>query len=275
MRFWFKRDSSRARRHSRLWMIRLRRSALAAVALCALGGLAYAGWHSGVGARIAAWTAGKTIQISEMAGFRVNEILVTGRVRTPQEEILSRLEIRQGMPVFAVDVAAAQEQLRAIPWIESVQVARRLPGSIVVRIEERTPAALWQHKKKMSVIDAKGNVLTADALGDYADLPLVVGEGAQEVVRELQGFLAAEPVLAAELEAAVRVGQRRWDLRLKNGVTVRLPEENAELALRRLDALARQGGIFDKNVTVIDLRLDGRVVVDGPATPEEEKKKSA
>ncbi len=262
MRFWFKRDNSRARRSSRLWGLRARRAVLALTGLMLTSAVVFAGWHSGTFTQAGDWLRGKSIGVTAAAGFRVENILVIGRQRTPQEEILSRLDIRQGMPLFAVNVGAAQETLADITWVDRVVVSRRLPDTVIVDLQERVPAALWQYQKKISVVDDKGHVLALARTEEYQELPLVVGAGAAEQVRHLKGLLAAEPFLAAAVVSAVRVGQRRWDLHLRNGVIVRLPEQDTELALRRFVKTAQEQDLLGKAVATVDLRVSGQMIVD-------------
>jgi cell division protein FtsQ len=61
--------------------------------------------------------------------------------------------------------------------------------------------------------------------------------------------------------AAVFVAERRWNLRLNSGIDVRLPEDDADVALLRLVSLDREKSLLSRDVTVIDLRLPDRVAV--------------
>lgn len=266
----FRKREPLSRRSARLWMLRFRK---AGIVFCAVALVAAGGWHAHKNALVpkaAVWAAEKTMQASAAAGFRVTDILVTGRERIEPAALLARLDIRQGMPVFAVDIEKTRQSLSEIAWVNQVSVTRRLPGTIIVGIEERAPAALWQYQKKLSVIDATGRVLASKNLAKYAHLPLVVGEGAPESAGGLLALLRAEPEIAKILASAVRVGGRRWDLKLKNGLTVKLPEKDTELALRRLAAAGEKHGIFGKNIATIDLRIPDRMVVE--PGPEQGKK---
>ena len=262
MKRFKKREAPLSRRSSRLWMLRLRRFGivLCAVGLTAAGG--YYVWKNGVIEKTANWASAKTLSVTASAGFKVNDIFVTGRERIPAADLIAHLDIRQNAPIFSVDIAQAQQSLSEIPWIQSVSVTRRLPGTIYIDIKERAPAALWQYQKKLSVIDRTGRVLTSKDLQNYKDLPLVVGESAPESVAEILQYLHAEPEIAKTIESATRVGGRRWDLKLKNGLTVKLPERETEFALRKLVSQQKKHGIFEKNIATIDLRVPDQMVVE-------------
>jgi cell division protein FtsQ len=63
------------------------------------------------------------------------------------------------------------------------------------------------------------------------------------------------------VHACVLVGERRWNLRLKNGIDVRLPESDIAPALERLVALDRAKNLITRDIVAIDLRLADRVTV--------------
>lgn len=226
-----------------------------------LGLIAWA-WVSGMFSAAGSFAVQKTISASASAGFKINDILVVGRINAPREELLSRLNMQAGDPMFGVSIAESQAAVAGISWAEEATVARRLPDTIVVTLKERRPAALWQYQQKLSLIDASGHVLSEHDLDRWRHLPLVVGEYAAHDVTALLGLLQAEPDIAQELSAAVRIGNRRWDLRLKNGVLVKLPENDVELALRRLAALQKEGDLMARDIRHIDMRIDGKLVVE-------------
>src|SRR6266853_823728 len=114
------------------------------------------------------------------------------------------------------------------------------------------------------------------ALRRYADLPLVVGIGAETRAREFLAMLDRRPELRANVRACVLVAERRWNLRLKNGVDVRLPEFDVEQALDQLAALERDTKLSNRDITAIDLRLADRITVrlsDGALQAREEAAK--
>jgi cell division protein FtsQ len=253
--------AGQSRRNSRLWMMRLKKAGGAFAAVTAVCGMAAYGWHGGFFSRAGDAVREQTLAFTSVLGFYVGDIIVTGRDNISREELLTHLGISQGYPIFGVALDGARARILEIPWVKTVQVARRLPDALLVDIEERKAVALWQHQKKISAIDVEGVALTGENLGHYANLPLIVGDGAQGHVPQITGLLQAEPAIAEQLASAVRVGGRRWDLRLKNGVTIKLPENDVELALSKLASAEAKDGLLGKNVTAIDLRLPEKIVV--------------
>lgn len=259
---FFKRGAPGSRRSTRLWLQRLRSFALLGGGGFALVALVIWAWMSGMFGAAGSFAAQKTLNATASAGFKINEILVIGRENAAPEDLLTRLGMKAGDPLLGVSITDGQAAIADIPWVKNVTVARRLPDTIVVTLQERKPAALWQYKQKLSLIDAEGHVLSEQNLDRFRNLPLVVGEYAAHDVTALLGLLQAEPEIAGDLAAAVRIGNRRWDLRLKNGVIVKLPENNVELALRRLAEFRKSGDLMTRDIRNIDMRIDGKLVVE-------------
>ena len=92
-------------------------------------------------------------------------------------------------------------------------------------------------------------------------LPMVVGPGAPIAANALLTTLEKYPSLSGRILAAVRVGERRWDLHLKNGIDVMLPEGHEAEALERLLQLHQEHALMDRPLVAIDLRLPDRLVV--------------
>jgi cell division protein FtsQ len=220
-------------------------------------------WHQGTPQRIVRETGQSILRLTADAGFRIEEITVSGRSRTPADQILAALGVRHGDPILGVNLAVVKDRLEAIPSVRVAAVERRLPGAVHLAIVERQPVALWQQGKNFTLVDRDGHQIPGDIQG-FEDLPLVVGDGAPAHAAELMTMLASEPKLASRVKAAVRVGSRRWNLKFddaERGLEVRLPESDAEAAWHRLAELDRERSLTSRRIAMIDLRLPDRLVL--------------
>jgi len=198
---------------------------------------------------------------NDAAHLTVAEVTLAGRHNAPLKDLILALDVSRGDPIWGIDPTAARARLEALGWVDTASVARRMPGQITVHITERRPFALWQDDGTLFLIDRAGVVITDTDLGLFAELPLVVGGDAAVRAGDLMDMLANQPVLFARVRAAVRVGGRRWDVHLDNDVTVRLPENDAPAAWRRLARINDTYGIIDRDLLSIDLRLPDRLAV--------------
>lgn len=207
------------------------------------------------------------ISASVKMGLTVEDVLVIGRRETLRENLLDAVQVTRGAPILALDFETAKARLEALPWIRIASVERMLPGTVVLRLVEREPMALWQHDGQFALIDREGEVIVREGLDRFSDLLVVVGKGAPENIGGLLEVLETQPGLMARVKTAVRVGNRRWDVRMDNGLGVRLPEENPQRAWARLADMERSHNILSRNVEVLDLRLPDRMVIKQPQMP--------
>ena len=199
--------------------------------------------------------------LARSVGLGVAVVTVSGATHMSESRILAiaGIDATRSLPFF--DVAQAKAKLEADPLVKQASVRKLYPNQVVIDIVERTPYAVWQRDGDISAIAADGAPIDEVADGRYADLPFVVGEGANARVREYVGLLDAMDELKPRVEAGVLVGQRRWNLRLKSGIDVKLPEENPEGAIAELLTLQRQSRILEKDALAFDFRVPGRVFV--------------
>lgn len=216
---------------------------------------------SGAAQRTGIWAQQKIYEMAGHAGFAVKDILVEGRYYSDADVLRALINIERGDPIFAFHPDDAKELIERVAWVREAHVERRLPDTIYIGLIEREPMALWQNKGKIRVIDSEGVTLTDRRLEPFKNLIILVGEDAPERAPEMLTLLAAEPAIHERVEAATWVGERRWDLKLKNGITVKLPEDDMGLALRKLAQAQEKDGLLEKDLTIIDLRQPGRITV--------------
>ena len=200
-------------------------------------------------------------QATADAGFAIDDVLVEGRNRTEKVALLDTLGVERGTPILAVDLADARGRLEAMPWVGEAEIERRLPSWLYVRITERQPMALWQLEGEIFVIDQAGDVVAGVPATGFEHLTLVVGPGAPEHAGDLLALLNSEPDLRSRVIGAVRVSDRRWNLRMQGDVDVRLPETGAAEAWSHFAEMERQHDLLARDVKTIDLRQPDRMVV--------------
>jgi cell division protein FtsQ len=206
-------------------------------------------------------------------GLAVAHVVVEGRTKTPEPLLNAAIGANPGDPILTFGLDAARARIESINWVQSATVERRLPDTIVVKLVERRPFAVWQYEGKFRLIDRDGQVVTDSDVASFAgQVPLVVGAGAPMAAAALLDALARQPGIEARVIAAVRVGERRWNLRLASGTDVLLPEGAETQALAKLAELQAAHAILDRPLQAIDLRLPDRFVFRPLPAPAAEPK---
>ena len=218
-------------------------------------------WFSGSLSNAAAWVQNRTITQSAALGFTVKNILLEGRINSNPKAIRSALGVKKGDVLFGFNPNAAQAKIIKMPWIRSVHIERRLPDTVYIKLEERLPVALISKNDTISILDDLGEVIPDKNLTPFKALIIVHGKDASTNAPEFIKTLSGAPLLFNATQQATWVGQRRWDINLKNGTTIHLPDNDIGLALTRLSDAHESDDLLGRPLKSIDLREPKRIVI--------------
>ena len=202
------------------------------------------------------------------AGFAIGEISITGQTLTGEQSVFDALGIEPHTSTVSFDVEAARQRIADLPSVETVSVRKTYPGDIIVEITEKIPVARWRVDGITFVVDGAGEQIGEDR-GAYGELPLVVGDGANDDAMVMIRALDQFPGLNAGLMALSRIADRRWDMIYETGLRVQLPELGVARALSHLQSYQEQYQLLDRDLTVIDLRVANLVAVRPTKTEAE------
>jgi cell division protein FtsQ len=252
-------------RRLRRWTARLAdipQGAGVAASLLLLGAtLTYGAIAGGHVAAVADWLKGTRDNAANALGFRIAAVSLTGASQVSRAQALALAGVTGRTSLLFFNAETARTGLLANPWIADAAVLKLYPDRLLITITERRAFALWQCNGELDVIAEDGTVLQPFEAERYRGLPLVVGSGAERRAKEIIDLLDRYPEIRTVLRASILVADRRWNLRLTNGVDVRLPENDLPAALDRLVKLDREKKLLSRDITSIDLRLPDRVTV--------------
>jgi cell division protein FtsQ len=273
--------ASRTLRRFTLPLARVRLPRFAGVAACLvflLGVSAYGVIKGDHVATIQAAIKNGADAAANTAGMRIATVSLSGQRQVSREAIFAAAGVTDRSSLLFLDVAEARTRLEAIPWIAEATVRKLYPDRLQITVTEREAFALWQQQGKVHVIAADGTVLAGKVEPRLATLPFVVGNGAAVKARDFLAVLDRFPSVRDQVRASILVADRRWNLRLKNGIDVRLPDTEVERALETLARLDREKNLLNRDITAVDLRLPGRLSVrlsDAVAQAREDALKKA
>lgn len=199
--------------------------------------------------------------VTARTGFAMSRVQVVGNRETSEIDVIQSVGLDGWTSLIGFDASAARDRVAGLPWVQSVAVQKIYPDTLEVRLVEKKPFAIWQHGSELTIIEKDGSVIAPLASGRHASLPVVIGMGAAEKGAEVVRRVAAHPGLAAQVTAYSLVAERRWNLRLRNGVVVKLPERGVDAALAELVAMDRAEQLFSRDVVAVDMRLADRIFV--------------
>lgn len=221
---------------------------------------------------------GEPLQITQAmtsaAGFAINNVKVSGNAETSEIDILEKIGLDGTTSLMALDVVATREALKTLPWILDAEVRKIYPDTIEIKLKEKVAFGIWQHGKDLSLIERDGKPIAALRDNKFAHLPLFVGTdagtGAEEIMHDLERW----PAVKVRVKALMRVAGRRWDLKLDNGVVIKLPERDMDRAMAELDEFDGSQQVLERDILAIDLRLTDRMTVQLTPDAAERRKKA-
>jgi cell division protein FtsQ len=216
-------------------------------------------------------------EVLRFAGFDIRSVTITGLQTLNEQDVLAATGIEADDSLPFLDADAVRERLMALPLVRDVTVRKFFPNALSIGISENKPYALWQRDGEVSIIGSDGRVIGQMNDEAFTDLPLVVGEGANARATEFVAILDAAPDVKPLVKAGIRVGDRRWTLKLTSGLDVLLPEESPSEALQKFSTFLHDHKLADKDIVLVDLRYPDRVVLrltEAAAAQREEQLKA-
>lgn len=195
------------------------------------------------------------------AGFRLRHVEVQGASTLATADIVKAAQVYRDQPLLGLDLDALRKRVEGVGWVKEARVVRLLPDTLVVAVVQRRQMAVWQHAGRQMVIDDHGRPIPEADPSRFATLPLVVGEGGAAHAPEILPMIAQRPKLMGQMDALVRVDDRRWDVRMKDGSLIQLPADGVENALMQLERLDQRSRILELGFDRIDLRNPDVVAV--------------
>lgn len=232
-----------------------------AAALLLLASVSYGAIKGGHGPQILENVQDLCDAAANKLGFRISEVALAGEHEVGRDEILVLAGITERSSLLFLDAARTRARLLSNPWIADATVLKLYPDRLRIEIKERKPFAMWQKDGRVALIATDGIVLEAIVPSRFSALPLVVGKGAEQAAQDFLAVVSRFPAIAQMTEASVLVAERRWNLHLKGGIEVLLPEDEAGQALQTLVVLDSSKKLLSRDITAVDLRLPDRVIV--------------
>lgn len=197
-------------------------------------------------------------------GWGLDDVTLEGRSRTSIQAVLEATGLKRGDNILEVDLRQICDNVQMLSWVKKAVVTRRyFPNVIHISIVEKTVKSIWQYKNEFYPIDEDGEIIETEYVPEH-NLLQIIGEGAPEHFNALLNVVEKDEELFSRLKAANYISNRRWNLifdDVENGITVKMPEEDFEVAWKKLVKLNRTRGILKRKLTFIDLRLKNKVVV--------------
>lgn len=201
-------------------------------------------------------------QIETRPEFMVKLLAIDGASDETAEDIREIFPIEFPISSFDLELDDLQELIEGLPAVADASVRIRQGGILLAEVTERQPVALWRNRDGLGIVDVEGIVVgEVVSRNERADLPLVVGEGAERALPEALQVLHAARPLSNRVKGLVRMGERRWDVVLDRDQRIQLPAVSPVRALERVIVLNQVQDMLERDLVVVDMRLADRPTI--------------
>lgn len=201
-------------------------------------------------------------QIETRPEFMVDRMAIDGASDGVRADIRGVVPYDLPVSSFDLDLPGIRARVEDIPAVAHAALRVRQGGVLSVEITERVPAALWRTRDGIRVLDREGvSIATIAERAARSELPVMTGAGADAHVAEALDILEAARPLKMDIRGLVRMGARRWDLVLRDGKRVMLPEAEPVRALERVIVLNAAHEMLERDLVAVDMRIGARPTV--------------
>lgn len=197
--------------------------------------------------------------IQERPEFMVKLMAIDGASEEIAESIRAVLPVDFPVSSFDLDLPAMQDRIEELDAVDRADLRIRPGGILQIEVRERVPAVVWRTAQGLELLDAEGHrVSSIESHLKRMDLPLLAGEGADQMVPEALEVLATAEPVASRIRGLVRMGERRWTLVLDRDQSILLPESRPVQALEQVMALEHAQDLLARDIAVVDMRNENR-----------------
>ena len=194
--------------------------------------------------------------------FRVRRVVEVGFKRTPRE-IVGEV-VKKGESLILLREDRIKDFLKNTVWVREVEVFRRFPSTLVIKVVEREPVAMYLSNGTLYYVDQWGDVFKRVESWENRDLPIVscFSQGEMKsIVFKILGFFINQKGLEKWRVSQVWKDSSGIYVLLEGGTELILSREGFEEELLRFSRVVYLISKLGFHPEVLDLRFKGRVVV--------------
>ena len=192
--------------------------------------------------------------------LKIKEIKIINNVLIEESEIKNKLEEIYKKNIFLLDKKDIEEPLKSINYFKKVEVKKKYPNTIIIKIFETEPVAVFYKNKAKYLLDSSSNLIIFENNMNFDKLPSIVGEGAKDHFMYFYNQLKKNNFPVENIKSFYYFQIGRWDLKLLDNKILKFPNENTEGAIKQsIELLDRKDF---KNYNIIDLRVNNKIIVE-------------
>ena len=192
--------------------------------------------------------------------FEIKNIKIVNNFLIKKKEIKEKLSEVYSKNIFLITRNDIEEPLKKINFLEKIEVKKKYPDTVIIKVFETTPVANLFKNKVKYLLDSSSNLILFENNSNFNHLPSIFGKGAENNFISFFNQLKNNNFPNKEIVNFYYFQIGRWDIQLANNKIIKLPQNNIEDAIKKsIELLERED--FE-NYNIIDLRVGGKIIVE-------------
>tara|TARA_Y100000590_G_scaffold425235_1_gene533010 strand:- start:3455 stop:4138 length:684 start_codon:yes stop_codon:yes gene_type:complete len=192
--------------------------------------------------------------------FKIKKIEISNNIKISEETIQSKLKPIFNQNILLVKKSNILEKLESIDFLKTIDVKKKYPNTIIIKVYETEPAALLFKNKTKYILDTSSNIILFDKNMDLNELPNVFGDGAKDNFINFLEILKENNFPFKKVKNFYHFQIGRWDVELINNQLIKFPFDKLIEAVQQSAELLNRSDF--KKYNVIDLRIHDKIVVE-------------
>ena len=190
---------------------------------------------------------------------KLKNVKISGIENTKASEVVNIVSKLRGISLISVDLKKISSEINNIDWVKKSDLRKIYPSTLEVKVYEHNPIAIWYNEGNKFLVDGESKIITELNPNKFKNLKVIAGPNALEDIPAIISMIKNYPDFAKKIKSLLRVGDRRWTIRLHNGITIHLPEKNVANAIEEIEDLDREFSLLSRYIEIIDMRLPDRI----------------
>ena len=205
-------------------------------------------------------------KVIERPEFMLDALSIEGASDSLNAEIREVLGLHFPISSFDLDLAELHKRVLSLPPVKIAEAHIKRGGILHIKVDEKNPSLLMKKENGFNVLSEHGDYIRSlHSRENFSDLPVITGEGAETAAAQATAIFKAIYGNLDQVRGLVFVGQRRWNIVMKSGQIVMLPENDALQAIQKIIILDKTEQILSRQIAVFDFRLPSRITLRVPS----------
>ena len=192
--------------------------------------------------------------------FKIQNIEIVNNHIINKNEIIEKLAYIYEKNILFIEKNDLELSLKSIDFLEKIEVKKKYPNTIIIKIYETKPVAILFKKKNKYLLDSSSNLIPFNKNMFIDSFPSIFGEGAEQNFINFFKQLENNNFPKQKVKNYYYFQIGRWDIQLLNSQIIKFPSNRTEDAIQQSISLLNRDDF--KNYNIIDLRIHGKIVVE-------------